>query len=107
MHSDTPTMLTATPRSAAEIASIRPIVAPNVIEHEIDEDLVLYDPRSDSVHVLNETAAAVWWLCDGKLTCQEIAGQIAQLYGKQLPDVETDVLETLQLLLSIRAASGA
>ena len=93
--------------SSDAMADIRPVASPNVVEHEIDDDLVLYDPRTDAVHVLNETAAAVWWLCDGQLTCREIATQIAKLYGKQLPDVEEDVLQALQMLLSTNAATKA
>jgi hypothetical protein len=86
---------------------MNPVAGQGIIEHEIDDDLVLYDPHSDSVHVLNETAAAVWWLCDGRRDGQQIAAEIGRLFGKPGPDVEAEVYGALQQLLEGGAVAAS
>ena len=74
---------------------IRPRAVDRVIEHEVEEDLVLYDPTRDAVHILNSTAAVVWWLCDGQRTQEEIVARVASLYGVKPAAVAGDVQEVL------------
>ena len=73
--------------------------------HEIDDELVLQDTATGAVHILNGTAAAVWWLCDGKRSCDEIVAQIARLYQQDVEDVDDDVRDILSQLIQIRAVS--
>lgn len=44
--------------------------------HEVEDGLVVYDPRSDRVHYLNHTAGLVLELCDG-----QTPARIAELIG--------------------------
>lgn len=67
-----------------------------LIEHEVEEELVLYDPRTDGTHVLNGTAAVVWFLTDGKRTVADVESELADLYGLDREDVATDVSNVLQ-----------
>ena len=90
---------TSLPMAPEQIASMYPNAASGVIEHEIDDDLVLYDPRTDAVHVLNETAAAVWWLCDGQRSGDGIAAEIARLFMKPEHEVKHEVFAAIQELL--------
>ncbi len=53
---------------------------PEIVEYEVEDEIVLYDPRHDSVHTLNPTAAIVWWLCDGEHDVKEIGRELADLY---------------------------
>lgn len=48
-----------------------------IIIKEIDGELLIYDRARDQAHCLNETAAAVWNLCDGRTNVSEISGQWA------------------------------
>ena len=48
-----------------------------LITKEADGELLVYDEQRDRAHCLNETAAAVWRLCDGHTTVSEIAQAIA------------------------------
>ena len=43
-----------------------------VSSRKLGQDLMLYDPKSDKVHVLNETAAFIWGLLDGTNTTEDI-----------------------------------
>jgi hypothetical protein len=59
-------------------------------------ETILYDPAHDSVHLVNDTAAAIWELCDGETEKDEIVVAICQLTG-MLPDiVEEDVDRLMQ-----------
>jgi hypothetical protein len=46
---------------------------------EVDNEVLVYDLNRDKAHCLNSAAAAIWRLCDGKRTLQELA----RLLGKQ------------------------
>jgi PqqD family protein of HPr-rel-A system len=64
----------------------------DVTSSDLDDEVVLYNLRTDQVHVLNATAAAIWELCDGTLTPREIALALADAFGvaesRVLPDVQ-------------------
>ncbi len=65
------------------------IVAPparnDVVVEALDGELVFGDPRNGMAYHLNETAYAVWRLCDGRTTTREIAKALTTDY-----DVEFD-----------------
>jgi hypothetical protein len=44
-----------------------------IITKELDGEVLVYDAARDRAHCLNETAAAIWKLCDGQTTASEIA----------------------------------
>ncbi len=70
----------------------KPRQVASITEYELDDDVVLYDARNDSAHVLNGTAAFVWSLCDGDHTPEQIADELGGVFklspGKVLPDVQ-------------------
>ena len=68
---------------------------------EIDDEKVVYDPRTGEVHYLNATAALVFELCDGSGSVQEIAGDLAEAFG--LPEDEV-VGQVEGLVASLREA---
>ena len=76
--------------------------APNISEYEVEDETVLYDPRSDAAHVLNPTAAVVWWLCDGDHKVKDIARELGDLYDKEPDAVRSDVEEIIEGFLSSR-----
>jgi PqqD family protein of HPr-rel-A system len=55
----------------------------------------VFDPANGGLHLLNETARAIWELCDGETTLGEMVMAICELSGLH-PDVVTeDVKRTL------------
>jgi hypothetical protein len=74
-------------------------VSPEIVEHELGAELVLYDPMSDSTHVLNETAAVAWWLCDGQRNVSEIKAEYSLICGAEQDQGAVDVEEMLAKLL--------
>jgi hypothetical protein len=65
---------------------------------ELDDESVLYDVRTDRLHLLNWSASAVWWSIDGRATADDLAGRLAERFRAE-PDVMTsDVRRLLEAL---------
>ena len=63
---------------------------------EIDSKVwVVTDPESGVAHSLNESALAIWHLCDGATTPSEMAIAISELTGADLATTTEDVEGTL------------
>jgi hypothetical protein len=62
---------------------------------------VAYTPRSDRIHFLNHTGAAILDLCDGRNTIVEICGRVRQEY-----ELEEDPLEDVRACLEVLLQEG-
>lgn len=59
---------------------------------ELGEEVMIYDPLNEKVHILNNTAHCIWKLCDGNFTLQEIKEEIS----KKFPNTsEQDILHDI------------
>jgi hypothetical protein len=59
-----------------------------------DEGFVIHDARRGIIHYLNETAAVVFSLCDGRRSVLEIADLVQQHYGLEQPPID-DITQTV------------
>ena len=73
-----------------------PMKVPGISEYEVEEEVVLYDPRKDSAHVLNPAAAVCWWLIDGEHKIDDIIRELAELYDAEIQKSQSDVQEILE-----------
>jgi hypothetical protein len=48
------------------------------LSRQLDDEVVIYDPKRHQGHCLNSTAAAVWKLCDGKHSPLQIAEALSR-----------------------------
>ncbi len=80
--------------------SDRPHRVSGITEYEVEDELVLYDPRNDHAHVLNATAAVVWWMCDGEHSVDQIVAELADLYDTESSRIAGDVSTVLKDLAS-------
>ncbi|RLT42670.1 MAG: PqqD family protein [Chloroflexi bacterium] len=55
---------------------------PSVLEQDLGDELLLYSAGGQDVHVLNATGRAVWRLCDGQRSPQEIAAQLQTQFSQ-------------------------
>ena len=62
------------------------------------EDFVVLDAEGRMLRGLNDTAARVWELCDGKRTAREVAEVVAREYGAEVEPVLADCLHFLARL---------
>jgi hypothetical protein len=61
----------------------------NLVIRKLDDETLVYDTERDEAHCLNQTAALVWELCDGKTTAA-LAAQ--SLQRKLAVSVDTDLV---------------
>jgi coenzyme PQQ synthesis protein D (PqqD) len=52
-----------------------------IIRKEVDGELLVYDLERNKAHCLNESAAAIWNLCDGQTSIQKIAASLTKEVG--------------------------
>jgi hypothetical protein len=59
----------------------RPRQAAGLVECPVQNELLLYDPRSDRAVALNESARAIWALCDGRRSAADVAALLGERLG--------------------------
>ncbi len=63
---------------------------------ELGEELLVCGEDSQQVHRLNNTAAAIWKLCDGERGLKDIAASLAREFrGASAKEIEADVRAAL------------
>lgn len=82
---------------------IKPIgLKNNVLVQELESELLLYDLKRDKVFCLNETSMAVWSLCDGNNSVEDIRRDVALRLNIEISEemiwLALDKLKTEQLL---------
>lgn len=60
--------------------------------------MLILDPRTYSVHELNETAAIVARLCDGQRSCEQIVAEVATDHEADVQDAAAVVYRGLKQL---------
>lgn len=68
------------------------------VRREGDQTAV-YDPESGRLYALNASALALWELCDGETTAEEIAEALSELTGSGKSATRRQVIDTLEQLL--------
>ncbi len=57
----------------------------------VGQEAILHDRRNGRAHVINESAAQVWELCDARHSLDQIVSAFATLYALPDADVRADV----------------
>ena len=70
----------------------------DILVEEIEDEVVIYDPRTHRVHHLNPMASIIWELFDVSVSPQEIVKEIVDSLNAESQKVEKDVQETLKQL---------
>lgn len=87
----------ATPDGAAT----RPGRLSGAQEYRLGDELLVYIPRTATAHALNRSAVAIWELCDGTRTTEEISQELGQWLGQpgeaMLSDVRRGVAQLGEL----------
>jgi len=70
----------------------------DLLIEEIEDEVVIYDPKTQRVHHLNPMASIIWELFDVSVSPQEIVKEIVDSLNAESQKVEKDVQETLKHL---------
>jgi len=60
-----------------------------------EDENVVVDTENSRLHVLNDTALALWELCNGQNTVEEMITAVCELFGEPAEVVRRDVESTL------------
>ncbi len=76
--------------------------AHDLVVHDLPDEVLVYDRRTDQAHCLNHTAALVWRACDGTRTPAEIARRLTTTLDTRVSEdlvlLALDQLDAFQLL---------
>jgi hypothetical protein len=73
-----------------------PLARNDITVQVIGDEVMLYDGGSDTIHVLNHSAYAVWKLCNGENTREDMFEKLSAQYPDAGLDLAGDIQETLQ-----------
>ena len=80
----------------------------SIVSRKIGDEFILVPIRQDvgdleSIYTLNETAALIWELIDGKTEASKIKERIVEEFDVEPEEAEKDLIEHLQQLEGIEA----
>ncbi len=80
----------------------------SIVSRKIGDEFILVPIKQDvgdleSIYTLNETAARIWELIDGKIKVRDIKDRIVQEFEITPTEAERDLIEHLRQLEGIRA----
>ena len=80
----------------------------SIVSRKIAEEFILVPIRQnvgdlESIYTLNETAARIWELIDGKIKVGEIKEKIVEEFEVAPEEAEKDIMEHLMQLKEIKA----
>lgn len=80
----------------------------DIVSREIDNEMILMpiyktNKEINEMYTLNETAAKMWELIDGKRTVTQITDELCGKYGMPRERIETDLEELLKDMKTIKA----
>jgi hypothetical protein len=80
----------------------------SVVSRKIADEFILVPIRQnvgdlESIYTLNEVAARIWELIDGKMKVREIKDKIVEEFEVAPEEAEKDLIENLQQLEKIKA----
>jgi PqqD family protein of HPr-rel-A system len=65
------------------------------------DQTAVFDPSSGRLTRLNPSALAIWELCDGETSQDEIIDAVAELTGRSREEVATEVNATIRQLFEL------
>lgn len=78
-----------------------PLRITDVTVEQREDGHLLQRPDHNVAHLLNETALALWQLCDGETTPREMADAVAELFGLDPLTSRREVRRTLDELADV------
>jgi hypothetical protein len=79
----------------------RPVRRLGVLFYRALEEMVIYDPTESCAASLSASARAIWELCDGTRTAEQICVELAQTYGTDGGELREDVTRALERLCEL------
>jgi PqqD family protein of HPr-rel-A system len=79
-----------------------PIPSADVSLQRVGNEAILHDRRNGRAHVVNESGARIWELCDGRASQDDIVRAFAAAYDLPASAVQADVEDILAKFRELR-----
>jgi len=74
---------------------------------KMDDELLLFNPKSTNILYLNETASLIWQLCDGQRSVHDMVSLLTETFPEAGASIKKDVEDTIALFKKNGAISLA
>ena len=78
----------------------------HLIQHNMDEEVLVYDPVVDRTHRLNVSATRIWALCDGTRSLEDIARMLTEQFEVEFGTALQDARAVLEQLKEEQLLTG-
>lgn len=78
------------------VKPFRPKRSPDIVERRVKNEILLDSPTTNATYSLNPSALAIWELCDGQSTIDQILQTMQQHYDGNDVDLHADLLRTMR-----------
>lgn len=79
----------------------RPRPNRDLVYRDVGDELMFYEREGDRVHILNGTARAIFHLCDGARSVEEIADAVRERFEVDADTARRDVHEAIERMVSL------
>jgi len=79
-----------------------PVPSSDVTLQRVGNEAILYDKRNGRAHVINNSAARIWELCNGTSTFEQICTAFGASYGLSAETVANDVRAILTTFAQLK-----
>ncbi len=84
----------------------RPRKMDHLIQHDLDDEVLVYDPVVDRTHRLNVSATRIWELCDGTRSLDDIARALTEQFEVEFETALQDARTVLEQLKEEQLLTG-
>ena len=84
----------------------RPRRMDHLIQHDMDDEVLVYDPVIDRTHRLNLSATLIWELCDGTRSLEDIARALTEQFEVEFEIALQDARIVLKQLKEEQLLTG-
>ncbi len=78
----------------------------HLIQHYMDDEVLVYDPAVDRTHRLNVSATRIWELCDGARSLEDIARALTEQFEVEFEIALQDARIVLKQLKEEQLLTG-
>ena len=78
----------------------------HLIQHDMDDEVLVYDPVIDRTHRLNLSATLIWELCDGTRSLEDIARALTEQFEVEFEIALQDARIVLKQLKEEQLLTG-
>jgi hypothetical protein len=84
----------------------RPKRANHLIQHDMDQEALIYDPVVDRTHRLNVSATRIWEMCDGTRSLEDIARMLTDQFEVEFETALQDARAVVEQLREEQLLTG-